>query len=109
MRAIFIADGPFVDLLKRNAARRSGVAPFRIPNSIYRRLPLQIRRALRSLDAGSNLSSSTFDRRKPPQIIDAFNNVEIYNLIVKLLNIEQFASPTNGTIGFWDRYMDDDN
>lgn len=37
-------------------------------------------------------------------IMDRFQNVEIYNLIVKLLGIETAAN-TNGTRGFWDTYL----
>lgn len=34
-----------------------------------------------------------------------FQNVELYNLVLKLLGAEAWAAPTNGTIGFWDRYL----
>lgn len=39
-------------------------------------------------------------------IIDTFQNVEIYNLVLKLLGVEKkWTAPTNGTSGFWDRYL----
>lgn len=38
-------------------------------------------------------------------IMERFQNVEIYNLVIKLLGIEQSAAPTNGTAGFWDKYL----
>ncbi|KAM6494084.1 Phosphodiest domain containing protein [Amanita muscaria] len=38
-------------------------------------------------------------------IMDRFQNVEIYNLIVKLLGISETAANTNGTRGFWDTYL----
>ena len=38
-------------------------------------------------------------------VIEGFKNVEIYNLIVKLLGIEKWSAPNNGTIGFWDNYL----
>ena len=41
-------------------------------------------------------------------IIEGFENVEIYGLICRLLGIERFMAPNNGTVGFWDRYLDDD-
>jgi hypothetical protein len=31
-----------------------------------------------------------------------FQNVEIYNLIIRLLGIEGQAASNNGTTGFWD-------
>lgn len=34
-----------------------------------------------------------------------FANVEIYNLVMKLLGISDKAAPTNGTVGFWDQYI----
>lgn len=39
-------------------------------------------------------------------IIPGFANVELYNLIMRLLNIEAWAAPNNGTTGFWDKYVD---
>lgn len=39
-------------------------------------------------------------------IIDTFQNVEIYNLVLKLLGVEEkWTAPNNGTRGFWDRYI----
>ena len=38
-------------------------------------------------------------------VMDTFQNVEIYNLMMKLLGIEDRAAPTNGTQGFWDKYF----
>lgn len=38
-------------------------------------------------------------------VMDTFDNVEIYNLMVKLLGIESHAAQTNGTAGFWDRFF----
>ena len=37
--------------------------------------------------------------------MNGFQNVEIYNLIMKLLGIEEQATKTNGTTGFWDKYL----
>lgn len=39
-------------------------------------------------------------------IIPGFANVELYNLIMRLLNIEAWAAPSNGTVGFWNKYVD---
>ncbi|RDB14576.1 hypothetical protein Hypma_016311 [Hypsizygus marmoreus] len=38
-------------------------------------------------------------------IMDRFQNVEVYSLVMKLLGIEDYATPTNGTLGFWDKYL----
>jgi len=38
-------------------------------------------------------------------VMDGFQNVEIYNLVMKLLGIEDRAAETNGTPGFWNRYF----
>ncbi|KAF9220905.1 Phosphodiest-domain-containing protein [Gyrodon lividus] len=39
-------------------------------------------------------------------VMPGFANVEVYNLVMRLLDIEEWAVPTNGTIGFWDAYVD---
>ncbi|TFK24366.1 nucleotide pyrophosphatase [Coprinopsis marcescibilis] len=38
-------------------------------------------------------------------IMDTFQNVEIYNLVMKLLGIDKASAPNNGTVGFWDQYL----
>lgn len=38
-------------------------------------------------------------------VLDGFQNVEVYNLVVTLLGIGDKAAPNNGTDGFWDRYV----
>ncbi|RXW25325.1 hypothetical protein EST38_g514 [Candolleomyces aberdarensis] len=39
-------------------------------------------------------------------ILDTFQNVEIYNLVMKLLGTEsKYTAPNNGTAGFWDKYL----
>jgi hypothetical protein len=39
-------------------------------------------------------------------VMPGFANVEVYNLIMRLLDIEEWSVPTNGTCGFWDAYVD---
>ena len=39
-------------------------------------------------------------------IIPAFANIELHNLVVRLLGIDAWAPPNNGTAGFWDKYLD---
>lgn len=39
-------------------------------------------------------------------VMDGFQNVEIYNLVLKLLGVnDAFFARNNGTIGFWDQYL----
>jgi hypothetical protein len=39
-------------------------------------------------------------------LIPGFQNVEIYNLVMRLLDIDAaHAAKTNGTTGFWDAYV----
>src|SRR5256885_2057077 len=38
-------------------------------------------------------------------VMESFQNVNIYNLVMKLLGAEEYAAPTNGTTGFWDKYF----
>lgn len=38
-------------------------------------------------------------------IMERFQNVEVYNLVMKLLGIGSYAAPNNGTVGFWDKYL----
>lgn len=37
-------------------------------------------------------------------VLPPFQNVELYNLVVRLLGIDRWAAETNGTEGFWDRW-----
>ncbi len=90
MQGLFVADGPFVTRMYKKRSTPTG----------------------RSRRRG--LSGELFDRyadpnkRKDPMVIEGFENVEIYRLICKLLGIEKFMAPNNGTVGFWDRYLDED-
>ncbi|KAG6827336.1 hypothetical protein H0H92_012185 [Tricholoma furcatifolium] len=77
MHAMFIAHGPFSTDVK--ALHQSGS---KAKNS----------------DHWHSTASNTY-------IMERFQNVEIYNLVIKLLGIGEFAAPNNGTVGFWDRYL----
>ena len=79
MQAMFVAHGPFSTDAKVQHRRRSLVS--------------------RGADKGW-LSTS-----RDTYIMQPFRNVEIYNLIMKLLGISEHAAPTNGTNGFWDQYL----
>lgn len=85
MHAMFVAHGSFPSLVKSFHQSRSGA------NFLTRRLS----------DANKGWHSATDNT----YVMDTFQNVEIYNLIMRLLGIEKHAARTNGTKGFWDHYF----
>jgi hypothetical protein len=85
MHAMFVAHGPFAAVVK-------AIQQTKWKRSLFAR-------ALSRPNKGwHSVSDDTY-------IMDPFQNVEIYNLIMKLLGIEDLAAPTNGTDGFWDKYF----
>ena len=86
MQAIFITHGPFSNAVKSARQRR---------DSSF------LRKVIRFL-LGRWCNRIGKDNA---YIIDTFKNVELYNLVTKLLDIEAYAGPTNGTMGFWDKYL----
>jgi len=78
MHAMFIAHGPFSTVVK----------------DLHQQKKPLVTRA----DGWHSTTKDTY-------IMDRFQNVEVYNLIVKLLGISEFAANTNGTSGFWDKYI----
>jgi len=110
MHAIFIADGPFATLLKKRGNSALRRMSSRGISSIFAMQPLTpLRRFIRNLTGSRSsepgLGGVVAESRKEPQIIEQFDNVEVYGLIVKLLNLDKFAAPNNGT-PFWNRYLD---
>ncbi|KAG8992013.1 hypothetical protein FRB90_001117, partial [Tulasnella sp. 427] len=49
-------------------------------------------------------SKSTSSDTGKPLVMEGFQNVEIYGLVMKLLGLN--GAPTNGTEGFWDAWLD---
>jgi len=82
MQAIFVAHGPFSTTTKVHLQRRLLSADI----------------LSRSLDGWHSISDDTY-------VMSPFRNVEIYNLLIKLLGIDSYAAGNNGTIGFWDQYL----
>lgn len=81
MNAIFVAHGPFSSTAKIAHHRQS----------------------LRGL---SNPNKGWHSTSENTYVMDGFENVEIYNLVMKLLGIPRAGTAqTNGTIGFWDTYF----
>ncbi|GAA5873558.1 hypothetical protein JCM8547_005618 [Rhodosporidiobolus lusitaniae] len=83
MRGIFVAHGPFASRLKLTASRQ------------------RRRRALVAREPIPSDPATT--------VIPGFANLEVYDLVANLLRIphEQRAK-TNGTEGFWEGYLEDD-
>ncbi|EIW59386.1 Phosphodiest-domain-containing protein [Trametes versicolor FP-101664 SS1] len=88
MHAMFVAHGPFSSVVKAIEAERA--------KSPVRRLA-----ALSGRAEGAGWHSVVGDA----YVMETFENVQIYNLMMKLLGIEEYAAPTNGTAGFWDKYF----
>ena len=84
MHAMFVAHGPFAAVAKASAAAVS-------------------------VSALSNSSTTTaagwHSTSDGAYVMETFENVQIYGLMMKLLGIEDRAAPTNGTRGFWDKYF----
>lgn len=81
MRAVFVADGPFANGAKTLMRKRASIWS-RVISALLPKAP-------------------TAD----PQIIPGFPNVELNNLVLKILGLEKLAPPNNGTVGFWDQYF----
>ncbi|KAK0487700.1 alkaline-phosphatase-like protein [Armillaria novae-zelandiae] len=81
MHAMFVAHGPFSAVVKALHHGRS----------------LSARFLSRPNKGWHSTSDDTY-------VMNTFQNVEVYNLVMKLLGIEQHAY-TNGTVGFWDKYF----
>jgi hypothetical protein len=84
MYAIFVAHGPF-----------SAVAKAMHHN----------RRSTFSSRWFSNPNKGWHSTADDTYVMEGFQNVEIYNLVMKLLGIQAQAAKTNGTAGFWDKYL----
>ncbi|GJE99017.1 phosphodiesterase domain-containing protein [Phanerochaete sordida] len=84
MHAMFVAHGPFSSVVK--AIKQTDDSRF------FKR------RLLRPNLGWHSTANDTY-------VMDTFQNVEIYSLMVKLLGIEGRAAATNGTRGFWDKYF----
>jgi hypothetical protein len=83
MYAIFVAHGPFSVVAKATHHSQSA----------------SLRRWFSNPDKGwHSASNETY-------VMEGFQNVEIYNLVMKLLGIQAQAAKTNGTNEFWDNYL----
>ncbi|KAI0771197.1 Phosphodiest-domain-containing protein [Trametes elegans] len=87
MHAMFVAHGPFAAVVKAIEASRAQTP---------------MRRFARALARPNKGWHSTAE---DTYVMETFENVEVYNLMMKLLGIEDRAAPTNGTRGFWDKFF----
>ncbi|KAL6308356.1 Phosphodiest-domain-containing protein [Sparassis latifolia] len=85
MQAMFVAHGPFSAVVK--AVEQSRTKGHILPRFLSR-----------PNKGWHSTADDTF-------VMDAFENVNIYNLMMKLVGIEEHAAHTNGTKGFWDKYF----
>jgi len=78
MHAIFVAHGPFSSVVK--ATHHESLLP--------------------------NKNKGWHSTSDDVYVMDGFQNVEVYNLVMKLLGVDRsFTANTNGTEGFWDKYF----
>ncbi|KAB5591542.1 Type I phosphodiesterase/nucleotide pyrophosphatase [Ceratobasidium theobromae] len=85
MRAVFIASGPFTDRVRAQVSSRP--SRFSRVKTMAARPPIYVP-----------------PRGGDPVLIEQFENVEVYGLVMRLLGISQVAH-TNGTAGFWDTWF----
>nr|GAT49279.1 type I phosphodiesterase nucleotide pyrophosphatase [Mycena chlorophos] len=91
MHAMFVAHGPFSSVVKDLHQRRLAASP----PSLVERI---VGRSRGHKNKGWHSTSDDV------YVMDAFQNVEIYSLVMRLLGVEKVAS-TNGTAAFWDQYF----
>jgi len=82
MQAMFVAHGPFSVEAKAQHQRSSKLGHM----------------SARAKGGWHSTSEDSY-------IMEAFPNVEIYNLVIRLLGIGANAANNNGTIEFWDQYL----
>jgi hypothetical protein len=88
MYAMFVSDGPFSGKAKQRRRLRT-----RSTSNLFSRL------ITRSHDRDEwHATGETY-------VMQGFQNVEVYGLVTKLLDIEAYAVKTNGTSGFWNQYL----
>jgi hypothetical protein len=83
MHAMFVAHGPFSSVVKVLHQGRS--------SSLTRRMLSRPNKGWHST------SDNTY-------VMDKFENVQIYSLVMRLLGVDAVA-PTNGSVHFWDKYF----
>ena len=49
-------------------------------------------------------AKSVREQYQKEYVFPPFESIKLYNLIMQLLGIDEWASETNGTKGFWDQW-----
>jgi hypothetical protein len=88
MHAMFVAHGPFSANVKDVHQKRSPSFP-----SLLSRIP--------KMNAPIGWHSIT----GPAYVMDWFENVQVYGLVMKLLVFEDWSARNNATEGYWDKYF----
>ncbi|KAI5114638.1 hypothetical protein M0805_004157, partial [Coniferiporia weirii] len=86
MFATFVAHGPFSTNVKDVHNKRSSSL------SMFRSA------AKRSSPGWHSIQDSAY-------VMEGFENVQIYGLVMKLLGLEEWSANNNATKGFWDKYF----
>ena len=99
---MFVAHGPFSAVVKAIEAERSRTPASKAKTPMRRLASSLFGHDAAALTRPNKGWHSTAD---DTYVMDTFQNVEIYNLMMKLVGIEDRVAPTNGTKGFWDKYF----
>jgi hypothetical protein len=86
MRAMFVAHGPFSTNVKDVHSKRS------TPSLLSREPKMKAPEGWYSTDG------TAF-------VMDGFENVQVYGLVMKLLGLEDWSASNNATKGYWDKYF----
>lgn len=82
MYAVFVAHGPFSTNVKDVHDKRS--------SSLLRR---------------ANHRPGWHSIQDSAYVMNGFENVEVYGLVMKLLGLEDWSARNNATRNFWDKYL----
>lgn len=89
MYATFVAHGPFSTNVKDvHEKRRSSSLISRVMPGLFKRAG----------EGWHSVEGSAY-------VMDGFENVQVYGLVMKLLGLEHWSANNNGTKGFWDKYL----
>ena len=87
MHAMFVAHGPFSTNVKDIHSKRES-SP-----SLFRREP-----KMKAPMGWHSIDNSAY-------VMEEFENVQVYGLVMKLLGLENWSASNNATKGFWDKYF----
>ena len=88
MHAMFVAHGPFSTNVKDVNSKRSA-------SYLFSREP--------KMKAPEGWHS--IDKENAAYVMEGFENVQVYGLVMKLLGLEDWSASNNATKGYWDKYF----